>query len=355
MTARTQLMDLPDEILSEILIHVPYDHIQWPKLRFVNCTFQSILSRSSFERKAAVNQFYNVYHLLPSDYLGGQPLLNCKISSDHYQAAFQPNSNITEKARDFVELGFTLARVIPLRVSLIPFDYATQDRCMNYHLDQMRIAVYVLRLLRLLPSGVEALLRYSALRSYEGYYLECASRFLDAEQHESKYKVEMLREVHRFLDFEYSFTHSGDAAWLLDRHDWPSEMEEIQTPITQPPKPELLAEKTGKYLPNMAMVSGAFHHLTFTRYRHTSHAYQNLYGSTFFDARTEATQQLTLTQQLCEQLEMEDGKQIDQLLKDLDTKVLAPIMAEQEEFMAEMNSVEQLQECLSNEIKLLMT
>lgn len=340
MTARTQLIDLPDEMLCEILTYVPYEHIRWPKLHYVNRRFMRIMSEDLFERKVAAIQFYNLYHLLPDSYTKPNLLYSCKEFQDHVENSMQSLSHITGQARDLVELGSILACLIPMRIKCAVLEFAAQK---DYEVSDPRVEVYLLRLLRLLPSDVARLLRYSALKSYETRFPGSVASVLNANPQGDEYVSEVLTEVESFLNFEYLYTH-------VDMPLYSGSVQLMEGLVKQ----ALLIEQTGKYLPSMVMITRACTDLSYTSYAYVTTTHNKLFGPWPYNFHEEATQQLILTKKLCEDLEAEDGKKIGQILIELDPKILRPIMVEQEQFIADLNSLDELYECLCDEIKLLL-
>lgn len=366
MVHRIQLMDLPVEILTEIIALVPYEISNWSNLRQVSRRFCTIMSTRGLQTRAAKVQFDLVYELLP-ELFERSPMEPCKYWSSQIRASLEPLREIEGQAAELVELGVTLIHMITVHILQAIFHVRRDDneggrQCTT----EVRKQLYFLRLTRLLPSAFNSLVRYSALKLYECHYLDASLSFATAQSQNLEADSHAVEQFQTFLDFEHDLTQSPNWACTSKyagrylRYKISLTPGLAFSPIGPPPGQCLLAEQIDRYCPSAITTARAMNIL-----QDTSYAYPTKQQQTGFpdfypplkysgNDRMEAAQQMRFTKELRDQIESKDSDYANQISWSLDPKAVKPIMIEQARMIAQMSG-EAVQRALFEEIELLLT
>lgn len=364
MAQRTQLMDLPLEILFEIIALIPYNTLAWSNLGEINRHFRRMLLFPSLRAKVAATQFNSLYRLLPESVIRFWPLLYCRLYSEQLRASTGVISNIENQAvRDLVNFGATLNKAINVHMYEAVFSITSDAKHMSPFYDklEMRVLTFFFRVLRLLLPAVSSLLRYSALKLFELHHHGSPLSFPSAEAEESR----TIEDVLLFLHFECDFTCMSNIAcktipegrYERRRQFWRPASDGYD--LNKVPNRTLLQQETAGLLPSAMMVTRATNRLKGTSHRSSpllQHiGFGHYWTSVFVEshARTEASNQIRVLRELCERVEAEDGRYATQILQELNPNIIRPIVTQQAGIIARM-SQEEVEKNLFDEIELAM-
>lgn len=242
-----QLEELPEDILIEIIARVSLVTVkrtrrytltstEWTNLKLVNRQFNNIVITKSAQMRAVELQYNLLYQLLPRKQLEENPIMFCKRLLHRFALTMPWPSKDGSVAEQVVELGVVLFHTLIVYVDHVngtALAVTSNNAPRRYELWRIRVQLFYLRLLRLLPTEFSLLLRYCALRMYEHHRLkEGPAAFLVAQPESIirdarpnpyltvqpqpfRSAARLFGQVQMFLDFEEGLSSGGPSSRCL--------------------------------------------------------------------------------------------------------------------------------------------